>query len=175
MPGPKKVLIALPLAMLAEADYVAEQEHRTRSDLIREALRRYIAFFKRDHSKPATSIDTGAPEVYAQYIDPLEVLTMRIFILSAILLACVVSQLPVSAYYGNNYGNQPTYGRGGAYWNAGSSQYGTGGYNSIPAPVTGTTTYTPLMGTSRTQYSNGATSTTTYTPLMNSSRTTYSY
>ena len=55
---PKKVLIALPPAMLAEADYVAEQEHRTRSDLIREALRRYIAFFKRDHSKPATSIDS---------------------------------------------------------------------------------------------------------------------
>jgi metal-responsive CopG/Arc/MetJ family transcriptional regulator len=39
---PKKVLIALPPAMLEQVDWVAKQEHRTRSDLIREAIRRYI-------------------------------------------------------------------------------------------------------------------------------------
>lgn len=44
---PKKVLIALPPAMLEQADFVAHCEHRTRSDLIREALRRYLDNFKR--------------------------------------------------------------------------------------------------------------------------------
>lgn len=39
----KKVLIALPIKMLDQVDQVAEQECRTRSDLVREALRRYIA------------------------------------------------------------------------------------------------------------------------------------
>lgn len=43
---PKKVLIALPPAMLEQVDFVAQVEHRTRSDLIREALRRYITTFK---------------------------------------------------------------------------------------------------------------------------------
>lgn len=38
----KKVLIALPPAMLKQVDEIAKAEHRTRSDLIREALRRYI-------------------------------------------------------------------------------------------------------------------------------------
>jgi metal-responsive CopG/Arc/MetJ family transcriptional regulator len=44
---PKKVLIALPPAMLEQADFVAQAEHRTRSDLIREALRRYLDNFRR--------------------------------------------------------------------------------------------------------------------------------
>ena len=44
-----KVLIALAPRMLEEVDYIAETEHRTRSDLIREALRRYIIEFKRNH------------------------------------------------------------------------------------------------------------------------------
>lgn len=39
----KKVLIALPTKMLEEVDTLASTEHRTRSDLIREALRRYLA------------------------------------------------------------------------------------------------------------------------------------
>ncbi|MCA9819152.1 MAG: CopG family transcriptional regulator [Cyanobacteria bacterium HKST-UBA01] len=39
----KKVLIALPNKMLEEIDALATTEHRTRSDLIREALRRYLA------------------------------------------------------------------------------------------------------------------------------------
>lgn len=39
---PKKVLIALPPAMLEKVDFYAQKEHRTRSDLIREALRRYL-------------------------------------------------------------------------------------------------------------------------------------
>jgi metal-responsive CopG/Arc/MetJ family transcriptional regulator len=33
--------------MLEQADFVAQAEHRTRSDLIREALRRYLDNFRR--------------------------------------------------------------------------------------------------------------------------------
>jgi metal-responsive CopG/Arc/MetJ family transcriptional regulator len=39
---PKKILIALPPAMLEKVDAIAEYEGRTRSDLVRESLRRYI-------------------------------------------------------------------------------------------------------------------------------------
>lgn len=44
---PKKVLVALPPGLLEQIDFVAQVEHRTRSDLIREALRRYIDGFRR--------------------------------------------------------------------------------------------------------------------------------
>lgn len=43
----KKVLIAIPPAMLEQADMIAQCEHRTRSELIREALRRYVDNFRR--------------------------------------------------------------------------------------------------------------------------------
>lgn len=42
----KKVLVALPPALLETVDYIAQVEHRTRSDLVREALRGYIFKFK---------------------------------------------------------------------------------------------------------------------------------
>lgn len=45
---PKKVLVALPPGLLEQIDFVAGCEHRNRSDLIRESLRRYINEFKRD-------------------------------------------------------------------------------------------------------------------------------
>lgn len=38
----KKVLIVLAVGQLANIDRVAKAEHRTRSELIREALRRYV-------------------------------------------------------------------------------------------------------------------------------------
>lgn len=47
---PKKVLIALPPGLLEQVDSVAQLEHRNRSDLVREALRRYIDEFKRTQS-----------------------------------------------------------------------------------------------------------------------------
>ena len=47
---PKKVLIALPAAMLEKVDEIAATEHRTRSDMIRESLRRYIDNFKRQRN-----------------------------------------------------------------------------------------------------------------------------
>ncbi len=43
-----RVLIALPPGLLEQADFVARAEHRTRSDLIREALRRYVENFRRE-------------------------------------------------------------------------------------------------------------------------------
>ncbi len=45
---PKKVLVALPPGLLEQIDFVSGVEHRTRSDLIREALRRYIDNFKKN-------------------------------------------------------------------------------------------------------------------------------
>jgi hypothetical protein len=48
----KKVLVAFPAAMLAQIDYVTQAEHRTRSDLIREAMRFYMTKFKRDNNIP---------------------------------------------------------------------------------------------------------------------------
>lgn len=52
---PKKVLIALPPAMLEQVDYIAQMEHRTRSDLIREALRRYLDNFRRTQGANLTT------------------------------------------------------------------------------------------------------------------------
>lgn len=49
---PKKVLVALPPGLLEQIDFVAQVEHRTRSDLIREALRRYIDNFKKENRVP---------------------------------------------------------------------------------------------------------------------------
>jgi len=56
---PKKVLIALPPSMLEQVDYIARCEHRTRSDLIREALRRYLQNFSQTHVPLVTTL---APE-----------------------------------------------------------------------------------------------------------------
>jgi len=42
----KKVLIALPTGLLETVDYIAQAEHRTRSDLIRKSLRRYIQSYR---------------------------------------------------------------------------------------------------------------------------------
>jgi len=54
---PKKVLIALPPAMLEQVDYIAQAEHRTRSDLIREALRRYLENFRRANGPTLTLVE----------------------------------------------------------------------------------------------------------------------
>jgi metal-responsive CopG/Arc/MetJ family transcriptional regulator len=68
---PKKVLVALPPGLLEQVDFIASVEHRSRSDLIREALRRYIEYFKRNQSTlvapqavSGNGIE-GAPQVVA--------------------------------------------------------------------------------------------------------------
>ncbi|MBX9571669.1 MAG: ribbon-helix-helix domain-containing protein [Candidatus Obscuribacterales bacterium] len=55
---PKKVLIALPPAMLEQVDFIAQCEHRTRSDLIREALRRYLDNFRRSQNSSHMTVST---------------------------------------------------------------------------------------------------------------------
>ncbi len=49
-----KVMISLPERFLSEVDKAAQSEHRTRSDLIREALREYLRGEKRS-KKPIES------------------------------------------------------------------------------------------------------------------------
>ncbi len=61
---PKKVLVALPPGLLEQIDFVAQVEHRTRSDLIREALRRYIDGFRRSQG-PRMSVSTVGPQKVA--------------------------------------------------------------------------------------------------------------
>lgn len=46
---PKKVLLAVPPGLLEQVDFIATCEHRTRSDLFREALRRYVQGFKKEN------------------------------------------------------------------------------------------------------------------------------
>ena len=60
---PKKVLVALPPGLLEQIDFVAQVEHRNRSDLIREALRRYIEQFKRTQSPRMTVNQVGNQKV----------------------------------------------------------------------------------------------------------------
>lgn len=53
---PRKVLVAMPPSLLEKIDYIARFEHRTRSDLIREALRRYLENFRRQNEMPAPTM-----------------------------------------------------------------------------------------------------------------------
>ncbi|MBX9690038.1 MAG: ribbon-helix-helix protein, CopG family [Candidatus Obscuribacterales bacterium] len=48
--GTKKVLIGLPGRLLANVDLMAKYECRTRSELIREAIRRYYENYQRTAS-----------------------------------------------------------------------------------------------------------------------------
>lgn len=49
----KRILFAIPELLLAKADVVAANECRTRSDLVREAIRRYIDEPNRRRAEPA--------------------------------------------------------------------------------------------------------------------------
>lgn len=60
---PKKVLVALPSGLLEQIDFVAQVEHRTRSDLIREALRRYIEGFKKTQTPRMSVSQVGSTKV----------------------------------------------------------------------------------------------------------------
>jgi metal-responsive CopG/Arc/MetJ family transcriptional regulator len=52
--------ISLPPEMLAELERVRRQEHRTRSELIREALRRYLEGVLREAGKEGM-VDSTRP------------------------------------------------------------------------------------------------------------------
>lgn len=55
---PKKILVALPPGLLEQIDFVAQVEHRNRSDLIREALRRYLDAFRRNQHQQRLEVST---------------------------------------------------------------------------------------------------------------------
>jgi hypothetical protein len=59
-----KVLISLPDAFLEEVDRAARETHRSRSELIREALHRYIASLR---SYPTPGDDPQVREAIAFY------------------------------------------------------------------------------------------------------------
>lgn len=54
----KKVLISVPPQLLEQIDYIAQVESRTRSDLMREALRRYLHNFKQENAMPYARVAT---------------------------------------------------------------------------------------------------------------------
>ena len=62
---PKKVLIALPPAMLEQVDFIAQCENRTRSELIREALRRYLDNFRRQQGSHLSVSTMEVSDSYA--------------------------------------------------------------------------------------------------------------
>jgi metal-responsive CopG/Arc/MetJ family transcriptional regulator len=51
----KNVLVKVPEGMLHEIAFVCLREHRSRVDLIREALRKYINDFKRNNPQWTTT------------------------------------------------------------------------------------------------------------------------
>jgi metal-responsive CopG/Arc/MetJ family transcriptional regulator len=55
----KTVRISLPPQLVTELDRVREREHRTRSEILSEALRRYITVAERDRMIP---IEEALPE-----------------------------------------------------------------------------------------------------------------
>ena len=58
-PTAKTLTISLPPQLVEELDRVRRREHRTRSEVLREALRRYIAVAARIHTVP---IEDALPE-----------------------------------------------------------------------------------------------------------------
>ena len=53
-----KVLVNFQDEFLQEVDKVAELEHRTRSSLIREAVRRYLSQFNNDTKNQTTNVES---------------------------------------------------------------------------------------------------------------------
>lgn len=47
----RKVVLGLPIGLLQEIDSIADNEFRTRTDLIREALRRYADDYRRHQTE----------------------------------------------------------------------------------------------------------------------------
>lgn len=62
-----KVLVALPPGLLEQIDFVSQVEHRNRSDMIREALRRYMLDFKRASSSLSAPLRLASPSLCASH------------------------------------------------------------------------------------------------------------
>jgi predicted transcriptional regulator len=61
----KKVLIAICPEMLEQIDFIAQCEHRNRSDLFREALRDYMLKFARLRQEISLGMNTVEKEIVA--------------------------------------------------------------------------------------------------------------
>ena len=74
----KKVLIGLPPSLLDKIDFAAQAECRTRSDLIREALRRYLDNFHRQRLMQADAIENRnmLENAYAQSLPDMSCRTL---------------------------------------------------------------------------------------------------
>jgi len=61
---PKKILVALPEGMLKELDFIANDEHRSRSDAIRESIRRYANNYRKNKisATPKLTLDKEISE-----------------------------------------------------------------------------------------------------------------
>lgn len=55
----KTLTISLPPPMVEELDRVRQREHRTRSELVREALRQYVAMSERMRRIPLAAPEPG--------------------------------------------------------------------------------------------------------------------
>lgn len=55
----KKILLAVPPTLLHKVDLMARCESRTRSDLMREALRRYYEQFLQVHPSAVESLENA--------------------------------------------------------------------------------------------------------------------
>lgn len=58
---PKKVLMALPVGLLAEIDFIAHEKHYTRSELIRDSLRDTVETYRKTVREYITPITIGEP------------------------------------------------------------------------------------------------------------------
>jgi metal-responsive CopG/Arc/MetJ family transcriptional regulator len=58
----KTLTISLPPPMVEELDRVRQREHRTRSELVREALRQYVAASERMQRIPVADPEPGELE-----------------------------------------------------------------------------------------------------------------
>ena len=67
-----KVLVNFQDEFLQEVDKIAELEHRTRSSLIREALRRYISGYKTEGTQTdkIEKLETNQPKLQNKIIFP---------------------------------------------------------------------------------------------------------
>jgi metal-responsive CopG/Arc/MetJ family transcriptional regulator len=66
---PKKVLVAFPQTMLEQMDVVAKLESRTRSDLVREAIRRYLDAFKKVNGGAGGAAATNVHLLESAYLN----------------------------------------------------------------------------------------------------------
>lgn len=59
----KRSIFYIPEAMIAQCDYIAQCEHRSRADVYREAIRNYIQDFKKAHGITTKVVNMPPDEI----------------------------------------------------------------------------------------------------------------